>query len=235
MVYFGQKFRLGYTVALNKSLLTPSTCVRYLGFMVDSSLQAFVIPADKKGKFAALREYILSQRYVTQKCLQRLQGKCISFSLAVPAAHLYINEMIRAVSLSSKNSRLIPVAGSLVAEIEHWRFVDDWEGFIPWRSERHWQVVLVTDASQFKWGASVITGIADIPRDFGDYFDTQDSRPIHLKEADALLSSLRSLKDRLRDCRVDVFVDNMAVVCAWEGKGSRDMYLVSLLKDIFIL
>ena len=49
----------GYFINLAKSSAWPSTFIRFLGFILDSVLQAFLIPEDKKGKFKALREELL--------------------------------------------------------------------------------------------------------------------------------------------------------------------------------
>ncbi|KAK3728299.1 hypothetical protein QZH41_001229 [Actinostola sp. cb2023] len=46
---------LGYLVGLAKSSLVPSRTVRFLGFMVDSDRQAFILPKEKKEKFARLQ------------------------------------------------------------------------------------------------------------------------------------------------------------------------------------
>ena len=65
----------GYFIGLDKSQSTPSTCVRFLGFICDSERQVFVIPQDKRNKFATLREDILSSPFVSLKTLQRFSGK----------------------------------------------------------------------------------------------------------------------------------------------------------------
>ena len=65
----------GYFIGLDKSQSIPSTCVRFLGFICDSERQAFVIPQDKRNKFATLREDILSSPFVSLKTLQRFSGK----------------------------------------------------------------------------------------------------------------------------------------------------------------
>ena len=38
---------LGYTIGISKSVLYPTTSLEYLGFLVDSEKQAFVIPQRK--------------------------------------------------------------------------------------------------------------------------------------------------------------------------------------------
>ena len=59
---------VGY-FGLDKSQSTPSTCVLFLGFVCDSVRQAFVIPQDKRNKFATLREDILASPFVRLKTL----------------------------------------------------------------------------------------------------------------------------------------------------------------------
>ena len=53
---------LGYFIGLAKSSLLPKRIVKFLGFLVDSQRCAFILPEDKKRKFAALRESILDKK-----------------------------------------------------------------------------------------------------------------------------------------------------------------------------
>ncbi|CAC5388722.1 unnamed protein product [Mytilus coruscus] len=117
-------------------------------------------------------------------------------------------------------------------ELKYWRFLDDWEGF-SWRSETHFQIILPTDSSLYRWGAFLLCG--DSKSEFGDYWNSQDNSPIHVKEANALLLSLLSVKDKIVNARVDAFCDNLAVVKAWNNEGGRDPSLNSILKQIFKL
>ena len=71
-----------------KIVPVQSQRVRFLGYFSDSVLMAFILPEDKKLKFKTLREFILSQKSVDLKTLQRFAGKTTSFSIAVPAARL---------------------------------------------------------------------------------------------------------------------------------------------------
>ena len=81
-----------------------------------------------------------------------LAGKCISMALAVPGARLFTNEINMAISRASRSSRPVKLCSPLRAEIEYWLFLDSWEGFLPWRSERHRHLQLFSDASSFTWG-----------------------------------------------------------------------------------
>lgn len=219
--------RLGYTLALGKSMLDPAQRVQFLGMLVDSKEQRFMIPEDKRERFKQLRESILQAKLVPVSMVQSLMGKCVFFSICVPAAKLFIRDMALATSRASKNSKGILVGGALRQEVEHWRFLDGFQESVPWRKESHKVITLATDSSTFKWGA-VLDG-----REVGDFWDREDNRPIHIKEAEALLCALQAFRGDLQHHRVDARVDNMAVVHSWNGEGSRSPELNMVLKKIF--
>lgn len=116
---------LGYTLAINKCHLVPTTVVRYLGFIVDSSKQAYLLPSDKKKTFIEIRETILKADAVDVKTLQRFAGKCVSMAIAIPGAKLYTREVNFAISQCTKNSKRAAISHKLRQELEHWRFIDD--------------------------------------------------------------------------------------------------------------
>ena len=104
---------LGYTIAMEKSIWLPSNCIRYLGLLVDATVRCFRIPADKKEAFKTLRDSILSQKSVNILTLQKFMGKCMSLSLCVPAAKLYIRVMASAVGKAQNSSRPSHIQGDL--------------------------------------------------------------------------------------------------------------------------
>lgn len=109
---------------------------------------AFVLPEDKKLKVKSLREFDLSQESVDLKTLQRFAGKTTSFSIAVPAARLYTRASFRAISSGSKSPhKPVIVAGDLCDKIQYWRFLDNWQGCLPWFDERHVVISTFSDAS----------------------------------------------------------------------------------------
>ncbi|XP_069114859.1 LOW QUALITY PROTEIN: uncharacterized protein [Argopecten irradians] len=224
--------RLGYTLALSKCSLIPRKLVRFLGFIVDCVEQAYRLPSDKKQKFSDLREAILSCSEVDVKTLQRFAGKCVSMGLAVPGCRLFCREVNKCISQCMRNSKRMLVNEWLRQELLHWRFLDDWEGCSRWRLEGHSQVKMSTDASMYRYGAVVLVdGETEV---MGDYWGTEDKRTIHLKEAEAVLKVLQALGNRLENRRVDLLVDNMAVLGVWENQGGRDRNLTQITKDIFL-
>ena len=220
---------LGYTLALEKSVLSPSNELRFLGFNVHSDSRQFSIPEDKLESFQEFRDSILRRETVHVKTLQKLMGKCISFSNCVPAAKLYSREMAAVMAKAAKHSRPICISVPLREEIEHWRFIDSNPRWLPWRAEKHIQVTLATDSSTFAWGATVGN------RKITDMWPNNDKRPIHVKEAHALLKTLQAISKEIADARVDAMVDNTAVVHAWTREGSKDVNLNAILKQMSAL
>jgi hypothetical protein len=96
--------RLGYFLALGKCVFIPTQVLKYLGLFIDSTKLAFLLPEEKKCRFAQLRDFILGEDAVDIKTLQRFAGKCISFVLVIPASRLYSREVNRAIGIAEKNS-----------------------------------------------------------------------------------------------------------------------------------
>ena len=65
----------------------------------------FHLIAEKKGKFLNLIRETLSCRVVSAKTLQRLAGKCVSFSLVIPGALLFTREMNCAISKGMRTNK----------------------------------------------------------------------------------------------------------------------------------
>ena len=121
-----------YFIGLKKSILSPRQVIPFLGFLSDSQKQAFILPEDKKQKFASLRDSLLLTKVIPVRSLQRFAGKAVSFPLAVPAAKLFCREVNFYTGKSLKNFRPVRIAESLKNELEHWRILDIWDGFLPW-------------------------------------------------------------------------------------------------------
>ena len=103
---------------------------------------------------------------------------------------------------------------------------------MPWRPEHHQQILMVTDASLFKYGSVILSGTSK-GLTFSDFWGADDTRPIHLKEAHAVLQALRSMGTDISDHRVDLLTDNMAVLRSWENQGGKGRQLNDLMKLIF--
>ena len=135
---------------------------------------------------------MVGKPFVTVKTLQRLAGKCVSFSLVVPAAKLFTQAMNAAISrgqrINANHTKPLPLTGKLKDEIEHWLFLEGWDDPLPWREERHVRVVLATDVSNSGWILAPFSG------QVSDYWTEDHPCPIHPDCNDPLkANSVRSI------------------------------------------
>ena len=225
---------MGYFLNLSKSIIVPDQHLVFLGLLSDSTRTAFLLPREKIDKFATLREHILARSSVTIVTVQKLIGKCISFSLVVPAAKLFTREMSIAISKAQKTKQLVKIIRPLREEIQFWRFLDTWEGCMPWHDERHITVAIASDASSYAWGGVLLGDAGAVIQEFGDVWSEPVlSQPIHVKETMALSHTLSALSDSIRNARVDVCVDSRPLISAWERQYSRSHELLEALKVLF--
>ena len=212
--------------------MTPTTALEYLDHVVDSEKLAFLIPKRKIKSFAALREDILaSKSWVDFKTLQRFQEKCISFSLAVPSAKLFIREISSVITSALENG----TNKFLTEELSYWRFLDDWDRFLPWKEEKNRTVSLSTDASGHGWGC--VLHCPSGVQSFGDYW-TPDEMELFIssKEMLALVHAVRALPQGVRDCRFDAYVDSQVLIGAWDSQGSKiSPQLTKVTKQLFFI
>ena len=180
-----------------------------------------------------LREHILSSKsQVFLKTLQRFQGKCVSFSFAVPAAKLFIREISRAIT-SANDKGLVSLNEFQREEVLHWRFLDDWRQSFPWREEKHYTVSLSTDASGYGWGCGVHGSSRD--QISGGYWNYEQRELfVSSKKMLALVHARKTLPEEIWNCKMDALADSRVVIGAWEGQGGKTSpQLMRVTKELF--
>ncbi len=176
--------KCGYFIGLKKSILIPVQSLTFLGLIVDSTAEPFRVPQEKLDKFARLRETILQFKVASVKTLQRFARKVASFSLAIPATRFYVREVHACIG-----KRPVYLTDYLQGEIEHWRFLDSWQGSLCWRKEAHIVVSLCSDASNSGWGG--VLSFFNDPTTTQDYWnDKEKALPIALREAFCSLQNI---------------------------------------------
>ena len=109
-------------------------------------MEVFLLIPENKHKFVTLVQETLKSTYVSVKTLQRLVGKCTSFSRAVPAVRLFTREMNAAIFKDTRSQKPILPRGALREEISHWLFLETYDNPLPWRDQRHIPVSVAKDA-----------------------------------------------------------------------------------------
>ena len=214
-------------------LVSPSRSPPLLGFVCDSVRQTLIIPQDKRNKFTTLRKDSLSSPFVSLKLLKRFSGKVISFSLAIPGSKLYVREVFKAVSRHSGSSRpTVKLEANLRADIEYWRFLDDWKDYFRWKNlasrVRYALFRYFKDglgAELYAWAVTLWSpGITTwtIPS------------ILNVLEAQPLLHSLLSFREHLTSSGVDLHTDSRVLKSALENGGCRSSEVSGILEDFFI-
>ena len=157
------------------------------------------------------------------KSIQKLIRKCNSFSRAFPGAKFYVRETAAANGKAGHGGEVSFTQG-LRKELEFWRFPDTWDKYIPWRQERYVSLVMSTDASSCRW--AVIFHFPSGKQEVGHYWE-EDIRQEHInvKKLSAVLQADRCLPASVRDCRIDVRVDNQVTINSWYGGGPKSLRL----------
>ena len=204
---------LGYFIGLAKSVLTPRKQVPYLGFIIDSERQTYILLPHKKETFIRLVKEILPR-----DCLDLL---------------IYVNEINLAVSGATRSLRPVKMSPALTKEIEHWLFLESWDGFSSlWRSEQHTHVKLFSDSSHFAWEGALSPNAIEV--NVYDYWDASAIQAdIATKETLALNNVLESFADSIKSAWVDAFVDSMVLVRLWTRQSSRFHSLSDTSKKLF--
>ena len=66
----------------------------------------------------------------------------------------------------------------------------------------------------------------------GDYWE-EDIQQINVKELSAVLQAVRCLPASVRDCRIDVRVDNQVTINSWHGRGPKSPRLFRVARLLF--
>ena len=122
---------------------------------------------------------------------------------------------------------------ALKKEIEHWLFLESWDGFLSCRSEKDTHVKLFSDSSHFAWGGALSPNAIVV-----NVYDSWDASTIQAdiatKETLALNDVLESFADSIKNSWVDdAFVDSMVLVRSWTRQGSRSHSLSDALRKLF--
>lgn len=249
----------GYRVSLRKSVLFPVTTIRFLGFILDSVLQHFFIPADKRDKFLAMVETALEHGTITFKRLEKLHGKATAFLAAVPSAKMFTRAMQHVLT---QTLRLHPSArqedrkvgfkkdSQVAMDLREWlRLREDLNGG-PWLASQHmswrlqWRVE--SDASSKGWGAALFLPatdgvLGDVVFEAASEFSMEESTfHINRKEMLAVCKLVRAFAhakghDSLRGRRLSFWLDNVAAVANFTKWGGSSVVLTACAREWFWL
>ncbi|XP_043218351.1 uncharacterized protein LOC122379864 isoform X1 [Amphibalanus amphitrite] len=164
---------LGLAVNFNKSCLTPSDSVTYLGFDVHcASASRPPLITVPKAKIRKLKQDIsrsLKRSNVSARVLARMAGRCVSMLAAVFPAKLKLRNVYRLLNSRSSWGSLLTWSPGARDDLSWWvSSLDSWNGrlLVP---PAACDLQLATDASGSGWGAVLSAHSCQLASGFWDY------------------------------------------------------------------
>ena len=201
---------LGFVINQEKSVLSPSHTIQFLGFMVDSALMMISLPQKKVEDIAKACQAALLQGTLSVRDLSRLIGQMSATMRAVlPAPLCYRNlQRIKNQSLSRSHSfeAIVTLDDSAKEELLWWvHQLATWNGRTI-LSETP-DLVVESDASLLGWGAvsgGVCTG--------GLWSEKERTQHINYLELMAGALAVRTFAKHKRNIHVRLRMDNQTAI-----------------------
>lgn len=221
---------LGWNINIEKSILTPTRSIQFLGILWDTKSNTKSLSPDKVNK---VRQYLLARLAAgswTLKQAQRLLGYLNFATFVTLRGRLHCRALQRHSNLLKKNSRRpILYIDEVREELKWW--LDKISQKTPIHPRRYPVNYVVTDASNVQWGALVNNNALK-----GNWSPHQRKWHCNLKEMYAVIAAISSKASVLRDSTVILQTDNRTVVSYIKNEGgTKSQNLLELTKQLLAL
>ncbi|XP_046979113.1 uncharacterized protein LOC124544558 [Vanessa cardui] len=221
---------LGWYVNLEKSILTPTRSIEFLGINWDTQINAKSLPQEKVSKVGQYIQARLATGNWTLKQAQRLLGYLNFATFITHRGRLHCRTLQR----HSNKLRLNPRAPMKFSEEVHqdleW-WLDNIHQVTPIHHEMMTTNYIVTDASDIQWGALV-----NSKRLQGAWTRQQQSWHCNMKEMYAVIAAISAETKNLKDSTVILQSDNRTVIAFIRNEGgTRSGPLLELTKVLLTL
>ena len=223
--------RLGLTVSVQKSVLTPVHRIEFLGFILDSTTMTVELTQSKKRKIKNLGQKLLKQTRVTIQALAEFIGNVVAADPAVQFAPLHYKGLE-----ITRNDGLKKAAGNYMAYVN--LSLADRADITWWVEHIHNSRRSITipapdfttesDASTKGWGAH-FQGLAT----GGDWSREEATEHINVLELRAALLTLQSFCSDFRDCHIRLMMDNTTAIACVNKQGSTKPRLFQITREVW--
>ena len=223
---------LGFIINYEKSVLTPSRSIEYLGLTIDTNSMSLALPEKRLSEFIGHCRTLLNVKETSRKKLAQLLGKLTWAEAAVPFARAHYRHLQRAYiesgdSGNSSLSKIIIIPDSAHRDLKWWHDnLARVNGRAIWLSEP--DVEIFSDASLSGWGAACNELKARGPW-------TPEEKILHSNELEliAALNALKSFTSNLSSITLRIYMDNVtAVAYVYHLGGTRSSNLCKIALEI---
>ena len=201
---------LGFVINQEKSVLSPSHTIQFLGFIVDSALMVISLPQKKVVDITKACQAALLQGTLSVRDLSRLIGQMSATMRAVlPAPLCYRNlQRIKNQELSRSHSfeAMVTLDDSAKEELLRWvHQLTTWNGRAILSQTP--DLVVETDASLLGWGA-----VSEEVRTGGLWSEKERTQHINCLELMAGALAVRTFAKHKRNIHVRLRMDNKTAI-----------------------
>jgi hypothetical protein len=234
-LFFGA---LGAFLGLPKCHLYPEQMVGWLGFLVDSLEQRFMIGESKVAKIKAVLLDTIKDPTTTPRKLAKLAGKLVSISPAVLPAALFSRTLFEAMQGKVSWDSIFPTADSVRDTAQFWlNNLDRLNGRRWWPRKVGLQVSV--DASNLGYGGIYSVDSGPESQFTGTFSDREAAASSMEREVRGYVAALRiasqQFRDQLTQSSLLLTRDNQGAISALNKLRSPVAGINDLLKEVFDL
>ena len=217
-----------------KKACPPSTKQLVLGVMIDTVNGTVSVPSDRMEEISELILIWKRKRKSNKVDLQSLIGKLQFVSKCVQQSRVFLNRLLDTLRSFSASKTKITLSESFKKDIQWWRlFMSEFNGvsYIPPMIWNEPDVVFSTDSCLT--GCGGICGREYFHRSYPSTV-IEKGLAIHALEMLAVLIAVRFWGKYCVGGRIQIFCDNESVVQVLNSSKTRDAFLGSCLREIWL-
>lgn len=222
---------LGFIINLNKSVLTPSSRCKYLGYIIDTNELNIQLPPDKRIRIVTETKKVMKMHQCKIRYFAQYVGLLVSACPAIEYGWLYTKQLERCKYLNllghNDYDKTMIIPTSLHQDLEWWLQA------VPHSVKRirddHFKLEIFSDASTTGWGAACGTETAS-----GPWSNKEREQHINLLELLAAFIALKIFAKDCTDCKILMRIDNSTAISYINRMGGIQFpHLTEITKSIW--
>lgn len=223
--------RLGWIINEDKSHLTPSKSVEYIGYIVCTAGPGgrpwLKIPQRRIRKLRYALKRAIEKRLIPARRLAGIAGQCIAMTKVLIPGKLLLRNVYKVLRQKSSWQDNLLLTDEAVKDLRWWeKALSAWNGCPI--TPKTIDVQITTDASSSGWGAFM--GDSKAAGFWNHRVSRQSS---NYRELLTILLAVQSFRAQLRGKRVQVLSDNITAIAYVNHLGGTSTDLTSLAKAIW--
>lgn len=224
---------LGFTVHAEKSILTPTNEIKFLGFVLNSTNMTITLTLEKKEKIRQICFDTIKKPIISIRKLACIIGNLVAAMPAVPYGKLFYRELEMAKILALQEHKgdfegVTSLKGQAIEELVWWsnNIISSFKYILLPPITK----VIFTDASSLGWGIHS-NGVSN-----GARWKLEEQKfHINILELIAIKKGVKSFCQTERDLHIKVMSDNATAVSYIKNLGGTKSVLCNkIAKDIWL-